>query len=84
MNALGLLTGLLDAGTFRSWDASPADPPHADATYADALAKARAATGIDGTPPAMTRCRAYDASTEQALDRPFGYLIALARSRRRC
>ncbi len=47
MNALDLLAGLLDAGTFRSWDASPADPPHTDAAYAAALARARAATGID-------------------------------------
>ena len=45
MNVVGLLTGLLDAGTFRCWDTSPADPPTADAAYAGALARARAATG---------------------------------------
>lgn len=47
MNALDLLAALLDAGTFRSWDASPAGPAHADAAYAAALARARAATGVD-------------------------------------
>jgi acetyl-CoA carboxylase carboxyl transferase subunit beta len=47
VNALDLLAALLDPGTFRSWDARPADPAHADAAYAAALAGARAATGAD-------------------------------------
>jgi acetyl-CoA carboxylase carboxyl transferase subunit beta len=47
MNALGLLAALLDAGTFRSWDTSPAGSAHTDAAYEAALARARAATGAD-------------------------------------
>lgn len=47
MNALGLLTGLLDAGTFRSWDTPQPDPAAGDAGYAAALARARAATETD-------------------------------------
>ena len=47
MSALDLLAGLLDAGTFQSWDTSLAGPPAADAVYGAHLARARAATGID-------------------------------------
>ena len=47
MNALGLLAALLDAGTFRSWDTSPAGSADADTAYVAALARARAATGVD-------------------------------------
>jgi len=47
MKALDLLAGLLDAGTFQSWDTSLAGPPTADAAYGAHLARARAATGID-------------------------------------
>ena len=47
MNARGLLTGLLDAGTFRPWDTAEAGPAITDSAYAVALARARAATGVD-------------------------------------
>lgn len=47
MNARDLLTGLLDAGTFRSWDTAEAGPAITDSAYAVALARARAATGVD-------------------------------------
>jgi acyl-CoA carboxylase subunit beta len=46
MNARGLLASLLDAGTFRSWDASPA-PVRPGPGYAADLARARRATGLD-------------------------------------
>ncbi len=47
MNAPDLLAALLDAGSFRSWDAAPAEPGDRDPAYAADLARARAATGAD-------------------------------------
>jgi acetyl-CoA carboxylase carboxyl transferase subunit beta len=47
VTALALLTGLLDAGTFRPWDTAQPGPATADAGYTAALARARAATGAD-------------------------------------
>jgi acyl-CoA carboxylase subunit beta len=47
VTALGLLTGLLDTGTFRTWDTAQPGPATADAGYAAALARARAATEAD-------------------------------------
>jgi acyl-CoA carboxylase subunit beta len=49
VTALGLLTGLLDAGTFRPWDTDRPGPATADAGYAAALARARTATGAGGS-----------------------------------
>jgi acetyl-CoA carboxylase carboxyl transferase subunit beta len=46
VNAPKLLSALLDAGTFRSWDDEPVDVA-AEPSYAAALARARAATGLD-------------------------------------
>jgi len=46
VNALNLLSALLDTGTFRSWDNDPADIA-AEPSYAADLARARAATGLD-------------------------------------
>ena len=46
MNALNLLSALLDTGTFRSWDNDPADIA-AEPSYAADLARARSATGLD-------------------------------------
>jgi len=44
MNARGILTALLDPGTFRSWDTAPDGPPP-DPGYAATLARAREKTG---------------------------------------
>ncbi|MFC8717442.1 carboxyl transferase domain-containing protein [Kitasatospora sp. NPDC057198] len=46
MTARQLLDLLVDPGTFRSWD-EPVTAEHADAGYRDALARARARTGLD-------------------------------------
>jgi acyl-CoA carboxylase subunit beta len=46
MNAPDLLSALLDAGTFRSWDNDLAEVA-AEPSYAADLARARAATGLD-------------------------------------
>ena len=46
MNACDVLAALLDAGSFRSWDAEPIDARPGPAYVAD-LARARAATGLD-------------------------------------
>src|ERR1700727_2832488 len=46
MNADALLDALLDAGTYRSWDADPADVRPSPG-YAAELARARALTGAD-------------------------------------
>src|SRR5919204_2263812 len=46
MNAPGLVAALLDAGTFRSWDAAPA-AVRPGPGYAADLDRARAATGLD-------------------------------------
>jgi acyl-CoA carboxylase subunit beta len=46
MNAGDLLDALLDAGTYRSWDAAPADVRPSPG-YAAELARARALTGAD-------------------------------------
>jgi acyl-CoA carboxylase subunit beta len=46
MNAPDLLAVLLDASTYRSWDTAPV-PVQPDHAYAAALARARAATGLD-------------------------------------
>jgi acyl-CoA carboxylase subunit beta len=46
VNAPELLSALLDAGTFRSWDSELADVA-AEPSYAAGLARARAATGLD-------------------------------------
>ena len=46
MTARDLLAALLDAGTYRSWDAAPADVRPGPG-YAAELARARAATGCD-------------------------------------
>ena len=46
MRARDLLATLLDAGTYRSWDAPPVDV-RPDRAYAAALAAAREKTGLD-------------------------------------
>jgi acetyl-CoA carboxylase carboxyl transferase subunit beta len=46
VNAADLLAALLDPGSYRSWDAPPADVQPGGAYAAD-LARARAATGLD-------------------------------------
>jgi acetyl-CoA carboxylase carboxyl transferase subunit beta len=45
LSAQRLIATVLDAGTFRSWDTPP--PPVGDPAYADALAAARARSGVD-------------------------------------
>jgi acetyl-CoA carboxylase carboxyl transferase beta subunit len=47
LGAAELIDAVVDPGSWRSWDEPVSDPARIDAAYADALARARARTGLD-------------------------------------
>lgn len=47
ITSIDLIDRVLDAGSWRSWDRPPAEPPTGDPSYAALLARARDRTGLD-------------------------------------